>query len=53
MYAGGFMDFEKTCDSVNRNLWRVQRMYDVGGKPSSGLKITSLPKKKMLNKFEK
>ena len=35
----GFIDLEKTYDGVNREaLWQVLRMYDVGGKLSSGIK---------------
>ena len=33
-----FIDLEKSYDSVNREaLWLVLRMYDVGGKPLSGI----------------
>ena len=35
----GFIDLEKAYDRVNREaLWRVLRMYDVGGKLLSGIK---------------
>ena len=35
----GFMDLEKVHESVNRKVsWQVLRMYDVGGKLSSGIK---------------
>ena len=35
----GFIDLGKAYDRVNREaLWRVLRMYDVGGKLFSGIK---------------
>ena len=36
----GFMNLEKAYDTVNRQaLWQVLRMYDVGGKLLSGLRV--------------
>ena len=35
----GFIDLEKAYDRVNREaLWKVLRMYDVGGKFLNGIK---------------
>ena len=36
----GFIDLEEAYDRVNTEaLWQVLRMYDVGGKLLSGIKI--------------
>ena len=36
----GFIDLEKAYDRVNgEGLWQVLRIYDVGGKLLSGIKI--------------
>ena len=40
MYVG-FIDLDKAYDRVNREaLWQVSRMYDVGSKLLSRIKIT-------------